>query len=181
MGQVLVAHAQADAALAERVADALAAAGLTVDRQGGAPNLKADKARFDAAETVVLVWSRSAATEAALRREAAVAAGRGRLVIAQADGVRPPPSLRPSRTFPVARAVARHGPRTLAAALTAPTQPSGTRPMMTQADARTPTTWKGILLLAVLLAGLAWSAAWVVIGGPPGPTLMTVIAPLLGR
>jgi hypothetical protein len=35
-------------------------------------------------------------------------------------------------------------------------------------------TWKGALLLAVLLAGVAWSAAWVSLGSSPAPMLMAL-------
>ncbi len=198
MGQVLVAYADADAEIGAAVATALAEAGLAVASSVGAPNLKADKERFDTAAALVLVWSRHAAAEAGLRREAAAAAARGKLTVARADGVQHPPALRASRSFPVTRANAISGPRTLAravaAALTTPQDAktsSKSRPLKGKRRMNaTPTmdghgaddttnyrsTWKGTLLLAVLLAGVAYGTLFVVLGKSPAPMIMGLLS-----
>ncbi len=194
MGQVLVAYTDADAEIGAAVTTALAEAGLAVASSIGAPSLKADKERFDQAAAVVLVWSRHAATEAGLRREAAAAAARGVLTVARADGVQHPPALRAARSFPVSRANPISGPRTLARAVAAAlanapaarkSQTSrplkGNRRMnatMDGPEADTTnyrSTWKGTLLLAVLLAGVAYGTLYVVLGKSPAPVIMGLL------
>jgi hypothetical protein len=173
MGQVLVAYAEGDAEIGARVAAALETAGLTVERAAGAPSLKAEKARFDAADWVALVWSRRTAAEAGLCREAAAAAARGRLALARADSAAAPPSLRTRVSIPVPRANPGPGANRLAREL-ARGQQKRMKPMIDTLP--TPqSTWKGALLLAVLLAGVAFGAAWVSLGGSPAPALMALL------
>ena len=192
MGQVLVAYADADAEIGAAVATALAKAGLAVASSVGAPSLKADKERFDKAAALVLVWSRHAAAEAGLRREATAAAARGTLTVARADAIQQPPALRTSRSFPVTRANAINGPRTLARTVAAalaknPAKSSkGTRRMnaaMNGNDGADTTnyrsTWKGTLLLAVLLAGVAYATLYVVLGKSPAPVVAPAIMGLI--
>jgi hypothetical protein len=187
MGQVLVAYADADAELGARIATALAEAGLAVTSSVGAPSLKADKERFDKAAALVLVWSRHAAAEPGLRREAVEAAARGKLTVARADGVQHPTALRAAKSFPVTRANAVNGPRTLArtvatALASSPTSKPAKGPRRMNAtpamDVDTTnyrSTWKGTLLLAVLLAGVAYGTLYVVLGKSPAPFLMGLL------
>ncbi|MDX2235680.1 MAG: hypothetical protein NW200_14370 [Hyphomonadaceae bacterium] len=181
MGQVLVAFADGDADIGAQVAAALADAGVAAQTHAGAPSLKADKDRFDAASAVVLVWSRHTAGEAALRREALAAAGRGKLVIARADAGRPPPSLRVARSWPVTRANAVAGARRLAKALADANPPKTSRPQgraaaPPSADAGNPgSTWKGTILIGLIVAGLAWAAATVAFGPQPLPAIRALL------
>ena len=186
MGQVLVAYADGDADVGARVAEALAEAGVEAATQAGPPNMKSEKDRFDAAAAVVLVWSRHAAGEAALRREALVAAGRGKLVIARADNGQPPPSLRTARSWPVTRANAVAGARRLARAMAAGAvrpqgrrPPSRTGPMNAVSDdtRNYGSTWKGTILIALLLAGVAYGAAVMAFGPSPQAAIMALFAP----
>lgn len=177
MGEVLVAYAEADADIGARVAAALAGAGLSVASSAGAPNLKADKARFDRARTLVLVWSRHTAPEAALRREAALAAARGALTVGRVDGAAVPSVLRTRSTFTIARANAMRGARALARSLAAG-MPERTRSMNTTMNEDTRnygSTWKGTLVLALLLGGVAYGTLYLVLGGPPAPFVMSLL------
>lgn len=182
MGQVLVAYADGDADVGARVAAALADAGVEAITQAGPPNLKSEKDRFDAATAVVLVWSRHAAGEAALRREALVAAGRGKLVIARADNGQPPPSLRTARSWPVTRANAVAGARRLARALASgkpnPASPARTSRMnatMPDDTRNYGSTWKGTILIALLLAGVAYGAAVMAFGPSPQVAILELL------
>jgi hypothetical protein len=169
MRQVLLAHAEGDAAIAARVAEALEAAGVAVARVGP-PSLKADKARYDSADALVLVWSRRAAGEPGLRREGAAAAARGRLVVARADGTGAPAAFRGAPTIAAAASAK------LARTLQARSAPQRTRSMnAAPAPNNEASTWKGALLLAVLLAGVAWGAAWVSLGSSPAPLIMALL------
>ena len=157
-----------------------------------APSLKADKDRFDRAGALVLVWSRHVLGEPGLRREAAAAAARGRLTVARVDGARPPPSLRTRQAFTVSRTNPIPGPRalarTLAAALAktpgASNAPERKRPMNASPAMNGPaadttnyrSTWKGTLLVAVLLAGVAYGALYVVLGASPAPAIMKLLS-----
>ncbi len=181
MGQVLVAYADGDADIGAQVAAALADAGVATDTHAGAPSLKSEKDRFDAASAVVLVWSRHTAGEAALRREALVAAGRGKLVIARADAGQPPPSLRTRRSWPVTRANATAGARRLARALAAglPAKPEGHARMNAAAPEDTRdygSTWKGTILIGLILAGVAYGAAVMAFGPEPLPAIQALFA-----
>ena len=180
MGQVLVAYADADAEIGARVAAALANSGLAVASRAGARRLKTDKERFDQAAALVLVWSRHTAPEAGLRRQAVAAAAIGALTVARVDGAGLPPSLRTSRTFTIARANAIPGVRALAKCLAA--APAGgsntserTRRMnatMNEDTRNYGSTWKGTILLALLLGGVAYGTLYCVLGGPPAPFIM---------
>ena len=181
MGQVLVAYADADADIGARLAAALANTGLAVASSAGAPSLKADKERFDKAQALVLVWSRHTAPEAGLRREAQAAAARGTLTVGRVDGVGLPPSLRTRRTFTIARANAMRGARALAKSLAAApgvTIPERTKRMNATMDEDTRnygSTWKGTIMLALLLGGMAYGVLYFVLGGPPAPFIMGLL------
>jgi len=177
MGQVLVAHAPGDAEVAARVAAALQAEKLDATPFAGAPNSKADKGRFDGAPALVLVWSRHTTGDAGLRREALAAAQRRALALVRVDGAAAPSRLRTALSATISRTGIGGLPRLarrLAATLSSSSQ-QRTRRMT--ADPTTPnvSTWKGALLLAVLLGGVAWSAAWVSLGASPAPLLMSLL------
>jgi hypothetical protein len=174
MGQVLVAHTEGDGDIAARVLAALRAEKLDAVLVDGAPNAKADKARFDAADALVVVWSPRAAAEPGLRREALAAGARGALALARVGGAPAPAAFR--ATPAVAVAPAGRGPTRLARALAAhlAKTPKRTRPMTADPARNEASTWKGALLLAVLLAGVAWSAAWVSLGSSPAPMLLAL-------
>jgi hypothetical protein len=177
MGQVLVAHAAGDADVAARVAAALRAEKLDAASFAGAPNTKADKARFDGATGLVLVWSRHTTGDAGLRREALAAAARGALALARVDGAAAPAPLRAVLSVAVPRAGGGVGPSRLARRLAARLSPSSqprTKPMTADPTPNV-SNWKGALLLAVLLGGVAWSAAWVSLGASPAPLLMSLL------
>lgn len=174
MGQVLVAYAEGDGDIAARIVAALTAEKLDAVPFAGAPGAKADKARFEGAAALVLVWSPRAAAEPGLRREAIAAGARGALALARVGGVPAPTAFRASPA--VAVAATGRGPthlaRALAARLSNPAR--RTRPMTAEPTDTRVSTWKGALLLAVLLAGVAWSAAWVSLGSSPAPMLMAL-------
>jgi hypothetical protein len=180
MAQVLVAYADGDADVGARVAAALADAGVEATTHAGPPNLKSEKDRFDAASAVVLVWSRNTAAEAALRREAMVAASRGKLVIARADAGQPPPALRTARSWAVTRANAVLGARRLARALAnAPAPTAGRKPAMNATMPEDTTnygsTWKGTILITLLIAAVAYGAAVAAFGPSPQTAILALL------
>jgi hypothetical protein len=174
MGRVLIACASADAGMAARVSRALADAGHDVETRQKPPSLKSDKDVFDAAENVVLLWSRRMAGEAAMLREA-VTAGE-RLVLVRLDATRPPLPLRAARAVTLSAARPQAGLkalRDLGAAASPKSKPKPRRVKMNPSptldaiggrDERS--TWRGTLLLTVIMGAIAWSAYYVVVGKP---------------
>jgi hypothetical protein len=181
MGRVVIACAQGDALPAARLHKALGEAGREAVLMQGAPSLKPDKAVFDAAAPLVLVWSRRAAIDAALLREAGAAAARGALMLARIDAVRPPPALRGARGVAISLARPQRGFAALIALLgpAAPAQPGRkpATPARAEGGRDERSTWRGTLLIAVVLFGLAWSAYTVAMGAPP-VDVMALIAGL---
>lgn len=181
MGKVVIACAPGDAVTGARLLRALKDAG---PKNGGkaallhqhAPSLKADKDLFDAAAPLLLVWSRYAAVDAGLLREAAAAAARGALVLVKLDAVRPPPALRAAPAITLSLARPQNGTAALLAHLAAPkgraappakgkTRMNPTLDAPGGRDERN--TWRGTLLLSVLLTGVAWGAYVAAFGRPP--------------
>ncbi|MDZ4775665.1 MAG: hypothetical protein SGJ23_02655 [Alphaproteobacteria bacterium] len=171
MGRVLIACASADAGVAARIVRTLADAGHDVETRQKAPSLKSDKDAFDAAETLVLLWSRRMAGETAMLREAAAA--EKRLVLVRLDATRPPLPLRAARAVSLSAARPQSGLKALQALTVGAPAPSRRRNRMNPLPAMdAPTgrdersTWRGTLLLTVLILGVAWSAYYVVVGKP---------------
>jgi hypothetical protein len=171
MGRVLIACASADAGMAARVARALADAGHEVETRQKAPHLKSDKDAFDAAETLVLLWSRRMAGEAGILREAIAA--EKRLVVVRLDATRPPLLLRKARAVALSPARPQAGLKALTSLTAGAPAPSRRRPRMnplpaldapTGRDERS--TWRGTLLLTLIVGAIAWSAYYVVVGKP---------------
>lgn len=190
MGKVVIAHADADSDLGRTIAAALGSAGLDAVTAAGAAGLKADKDRLDGAARVVLVWSRRAAGEPVLRREAAVAAARGALAVVRVDGHAPPPSLRAPISVALSRAHADAGLHQLARQLSqsagathagAARKASSMNPAtLTPTDGREGNTWKGSLLIALIVAGLAYGALYVANGGDPVPAVQGFLKAFAG-
>jgi hypothetical protein len=185
-GTIVIACAPGDALTGARLAKAVGEAGHDCALHQRGPNLKADKALFDAADPLVLVWSRHAAVDAGLLREASSAAASGALVLARLDAVRPPPALRGSHSVTISLARPQRGIVALLALLAAPpasrtTRSGSTRPKGPTQKGKVPmnptidettgrderSTWRGTLLLTVMLIGVAWSAYYVAFGKPP--------------
>lgn len=171
MGRVLIACASADAGMAARVSRALADAGHDVETRQKPPSLKSDKDGFDAAGNVVLLWSRHMTGEAAMLREAA-AAGK-RLVLVRLDATRPPLPLRAARAIALSAARPQAGLETLKSLTTGASAPKTRRtrmnplPAMDAAAGRDErSTWRGTLLLTLIVGAIAWSAYYVVVGKP---------------
>lgn len=176
MGRVLIACASADAGMAARVVRSLADAGHVVETRQKAPHLKSDKNAFDAAETLVLLWSRRMAGETAMLREAAAA--EKRLVIVRLDATRPPLPLRAVRAVTLSAARPQPGLKALSQSISGmaaapasknraragpPNAPQAPHPP-TGRDERS--TWRGTLLLTLIIGAIAWSAYYVVVGKP---------------
>lgn len=94
MADIFLSYAREDQALAERLAAALEDAGKTVwwDRhiKGGAEFSKDIEEQLEAAEHVVVLWSRHSVQSRWVRDEASEAADSHRLISASADGTPPP-------------------------------------------------------------------------------------------
>lgn len=176
MGKVVIACAPGDAITGARLLRVLKDDGRAVLLHQRAPSLKADKDLFDAADPLILVWSRHAAVDAGLLREASAAAGRGKLVLVKLDAVRPPPALRAARSVALSLARPQNGTGALLTLLAAPkgraAAPAKGKPRMNPTledvggrDERN--TWRGTLLLSVLVAAAAWGAYFVAFGKPP--------------
>lgn len=170
MGRVLIACAGADAGMAARVARALADAGCEAETRQRAPSLKPDKEVFDAAPTLIVLWSRHMTGETAMLREAAAAGDR--LVIARLDATRLPPPLRAARTVALSAARPQAGLKALQGLATgvparkpprnAPSKPAAAA--KGERDERS--TWRGTLLITLVVGALAWTAYYVVVGEP---------------
>lgn len=171
MGRVLIACASADAGMAARVMRALADAGHNAETRQKAPSLKADKDAFDAAETVVLLWSRRMAGETAMLREAAAADNR--LVLVRLDATRPPLPLRAARSIPLSAARPQSGLKALQSLNVDAVAPTRRRTRMNPlpamdapSDRDESSTWRGTLLITLIVGAIAWSAYYVVVGKP---------------
>jgi hypothetical protein len=171
MGRVVIACAPEDARLGEQVAKAITAGGRDAVFVKKGPSLKAEKDAFDAADALILLWSRRTVGDAALVREATAAAARGRLVVARTDATRPPTALRTPRSYALSAARTQRGIDALVQALpVAPPSPRS-RPMTPSPtidsgrDERS--TWRGTLAITAFVLGLAWAAYFVVYGKPP--------------
>jgi TolB-like protein len=94
MADVFISYAREDAAHAQRLADALAAAGYTAwwDRNltSGARYLKETEAELGAARAVVVVWSKDSVESHWVADEAAMGRDDGRLAALSFDGSTPP-------------------------------------------------------------------------------------------
>lgn len=178
MGKVLIACAGADAGIAARVSRALADAGREAETRRKAPSLKPEKDAFDAAGSLILLWSRGLAGDTAMLREA-VAAGE-RLIVMRLDATRLPPPLRGARTIALSAARPQAGLKALVAATgpapaarkapkppgakPAPAKPSGTK---VRRAAHERLTVVDVVLLTVLLTGVGWLGYSYVYGKPP--------------
>ena len=102
MADVFLSYARGDRVIAERLAHAIGAAGLTVwwDRhiKGGAEFSRDIEQQLDAASRVLVLWSKEAVNSRWVRDEASVAADSGRLVSATIDGTQPPLGFRQFQT-----------------------------------------------------------------------------------
>lgn len=175
-GHVVIACAPGDAVTGARLLRALKDNDKAALLHQHAPSLKADKDLFDAADPLILVWSRNAAVDAGLLREAGAAAARGKLVLVKLDAVRPPPGLRAAPAVALSLARPQSGTAALLALLAAPKKRAAppakgkTRmnPTIDAAEGRDErNTWRGTLLLSLLIAGVVWGAYFVVNGKPP--------------
>jgi adenylate cyclase len=94
MADVFISYAHAEAAIADRVAEALRAVGHAVWRDDQLPVHRAYsdviEERLRAADAVLVLWSAQAAKSQWVRAEAEVAREAGKLVQAGLDGVMPP-------------------------------------------------------------------------------------------
>lgn len=184
---VVIACAPGDALVGARLQKAVAESGRDAALHQRAPSLKTDKAAFDAAETLILVWSRHTAVEPGLVREATAAGPR--LVLVRLDAVRPPPALRGARSVALSLARPQRGAAALLDALAAKAGPNrktptpkgkarmNASPVADTGGRDERSTWRGTLLLTVLLTGIAWSA-WFVVTGKPPVDLLALIAGL---
>jgi len=103
LADVFLSYARGDRGTAERLANAIAATGLTVwwDRhiKGGAEFSRDIEQQLELASHVLVLWSKEAATSRWVRDEASVAADSGRLVSATVDGTPPPLGFRQFQTI----------------------------------------------------------------------------------
>jgi hypothetical protein len=99
------------------------------------------------------------------------------------DGARPPPSLRTAHTLPVNRSNVFAAARKIARALpVAPTaakrRPAKKAPSMNAALPEDTTnygsTWKGTILIGLIVAGIAYGAAVVAFGPSPQTAIMAL-------
>jgi hypothetical protein len=175
MGRVVIACAPEDARLGEQVAKAVTEGGREAVFLKRGPSLKAEKEAFDAADALILLWSRRTVADAALVREATAAAARGRLVVARTDATRPPTALRTPRSYALSSVRAQRGIDALIQSLPVAASPPPSRskrmnpsPTVDVAGGRDErSTWRGTLAIAVLVLAVAWAAYCVVYGKPP--------------
>lgn len=177
MGQVVIACAPEDARLGEQVAKAVTEGGREAVFMKKGPSLKAEKDTFDAADALILLWSRRTVADPALVREATAAAARGRLVVARTDATRPPTALRTPRSYALSAARTQRGIDALVQSLpvAAAPSPASTRskrmtssPTIDTAGGRDErSTWRGTLAITLLVLAVAWAAYYVVYGKPP--------------
>lgn len=103
LADVFLSYARGDRVAAERLAHAIAEAGLTVwwDRhiKGGAEFSRDIERQLDAASRVRVMWSKEAEKSRWVRDEASVAADSGRLVGVTIDGTPPPLGFRQFQTI----------------------------------------------------------------------------------
>jgi hypothetical protein len=85
MAAILVSAAAADGARAQALVETLQAAGREAKLAQPRPAKSLTTAQADRAEAVVLLWSRAAARSNAVRRQAAAAGAKGKLVTLQLD------------------------------------------------------------------------------------------------
>jgi len=175
-GRIVIACAPGDAIVGARLAKALADAGRTPVLHQKSPSLKVEKDAFDAAEALVVVWSRRTGSDAGLVREASAAAARGRLVLARIDAARPPAALSEGREVRLSPARPERGADALVKALPTPSKgakaPARRSSRMNASPAIDEvhpgrderSTWRGTLLLIVLMGAIAWTAHYVVTG-----------------
>lgn len=183
--RIVIACTPGDAITGARLARAVGDAGVSCALHQRTPSLKAEKDAFDAATPLVLVWSRNAAIDPALLREASNAAARDTLVLVRLDAARIPPGLRAAPVISMSLARPQGSLRALLALLAAApaSQPRKGKSMTPSSAPRTAgarderSTWRCTLLLTVILFGLAWSAYVVAMGKPP-VDLMAFIAGL---
>lgn len=135
MADVFLSYARGDRSAAERLAHAIAEAGLTVwwDRhiKGGAEFSRDIESQLGTATRVLVLWSKEAVESRWVRDEASVAADSGRLVSATIDGTRPPLGFRQFQTIDLKKWCAKGAaiPRELAEALDVdPPAPTATEP-----------------------------------------------------
>lgn len=176
MGWVVIACAPGDAIVGARLVKALTDKGRDAVLHQKGPSLKAEKDAFDDADALLLVWSRRTGADAGLLREASAAAVKGRLVVARIDAARPPAALGKGREVRLSPARPERATDDLVKAL--PTPSKGAKAPVRRRTRMTPSptideapagrdersTWRGTLLLIVLVSAVAWSAYYVVTG-----------------
>ena len=173
MGQVVIACAPEDARLGEQVAKAVTEGGREAVLLKKGPSLKAEKDAFDDADALILLWSSRTVADPALVREATAAAARGRLVVARTDATRPPTAMRTPRSYALSAARTQRGIDALVQSLSAAASPTRSKrmtpsPTLDTAGGRDErSTWRGTLVITVLVLGVAWAAYTVVYGKPP--------------
>ncbi len=129
MADVFLSYARGDRAVAERLAQAIGEAGLSVwwDRhiKGGAEFSLDIERQLESAKRVLVLWSEEAVVSRWVRDEASVAADSGRLVSATIDGTPPPLGFRQFQTIDLKGWSARGAaiPEALAEALEVETPP----------------------------------------------------------
>jgi TolB-like protein/Tfp pilus assembly protein PilF len=164
---VFLSYARADRARAEKLAGALANAGLEVwwDAliEGGAAFAHSIRSALDTADVVIVAWSKTSIDSDWVRDEAAVGRERKRLVPLSLDGSEPPLGFRQYHVIDISRSRGKPGAEEIAAIVRAVAVAAG-EPAPAAAARRAPVSRRGALWIgsgfaAALASGggiLAW-------------------------